>query len=71
MSKERGRLGDSFRELRISDALKKRYLCDHVKAGAQAVKRYDTPYGIVATCEQCQSLETLRLTVAGEVLSNG
>jgi hypothetical protein len=62
------RIGDPFHAPRISDAIRKRYLCDHVKQGAPVVKRYDTPYGLAAVCEQCQDLETLRLTDEGEVL---
>jgi hypothetical protein len=66
--REQRRIGDRFREPRVSDALKRQYLCDHVKIGTPVVKRYDTPYGMVAACEKCQGLETLRLTDDGRVV---
>ena len=67
--REQRRIGDPFREPRVTDALKKRYLCDHVRLGASVVVHLDTPYGIVAACENCQNLDTLKLTNEGRVVN--
>jgi hypothetical protein len=64
------RIGDPFRQPRISDAILPRCLCDHVQVGALIVARLQRRGAMVSLCADCyEQRDQLRITVDGKVVT--